>query len=310
MYTCTHSKGCKVTFFLRPTVKRGCIPTTSHSVLVHFALQVDFVLMHEFKGADFFDWHVDTKPGDGTGRTVNVNVMLSNAALGQQPGQQTAGYVGGGLRVGECDLQPQKGDLYWYPANYPHKVEDVESGTRHTLVMAVKTSDAARAASDYWERGLANFARLTTGEKKAVVVSPTNEGVGVSALGSKMAAAQATVAASRGAAAAAQRKRRAPSKWHWLHSEALQRTPGQEAEAGNAIAQAYACTQQASQYAQKFDEDGQRLVASGGPLVEALPYFAMAARIEAFRADRDGDGEEPLYASHVQAIQAALKGAP
>ncbi len=40
---------------------------------------LDFVLMHEFKGAegDFFDWHIDTKPGDRTDRTVNINVMLS-----------------------------------------------------------------------------------------------------------------------------------------------------------------------------------------------------------------------------------------
>lgn len=49
------------------------------STLQTFSKNIEFVLLHEFQGdkGDFFDWHIDTKPGDGTGRTVNINVMLS-----------------------------------------------------------------------------------------------------------------------------------------------------------------------------------------------------------------------------------------
>ena len=47
---------------------------------------VEFVLLHEFREGDFFDWHVDSKPDDGKMRTQNVNVwcchpqMISRAA--------------------------------------------------------------------------------------------------------------------------------------------------------------------------------------------------------------------------------------
>jgi len=79
--------------------------------------QLDFVLLHEFLGADFFDWHTDTKPGDGTGRTVNVNVMLSSSCSRNIDEEGAEGdYTGGGLLVGDCDVRPEKGDLYWYPA--------------------------------------------------------------------------------------------------------------------------------------------------------------------------------------------------
>jgi len=287
--------------------------------------------MHEFNGADFFDWHVDTKPGDGTGRTINVNVMLSDAADhldGEGTGKEKqGGYVGGELRVGECTLRPKRGDLYWYPANYPHKVEDVESGTRHTLVVAIQTTDTDRERSDYWQRGLANFERLTTGVLKkdggsgstgasasvagATAGGPPQAAVEVkpSLVSQSMAATEAAVAAGREAAAVAARKRRVPSKWHWLHSELLQRMPGREADSDDALAQAYAATAQAAAYAEHFDEDGQRLVA-GGKLAEALPFFAMAARVESYRAARDGDDVNPLYESHVEAIRAALKKSP
>jgi hypothetical protein len=79
--------------------------------------QLDFVLLHEFLGNDFFDWHTDTKPGDGTGRTVNVNVMLSSSSSRNSDEKGAEGdYTGGGLLVGDCDVRPEKGDLYWYPA--------------------------------------------------------------------------------------------------------------------------------------------------------------------------------------------------
>ena len=42
-----------------------------------FRDHVEFDLLHEFVDGYFFDFHVDTKPNDGTMRTVNVNVMLS-----------------------------------------------------------------------------------------------------------------------------------------------------------------------------------------------------------------------------------------
>ena len=52
-----------------------------------FRASIDFTLMHEFLPGDFFDWHVDTTPGDGTGRTLNANVMLSDPLLDFEGGR-------------------------------------------------------------------------------------------------------------------------------------------------------------------------------------------------------------------------------
>lgn len=119
-----------------------------------FAKHVDFVLVHEFKSGDFFDWHVDTKPGDGTGRTVNINVMLSPPDA----------YAGGDLEVGTATVRAQQGDLTCYPAALPHRVEDITWGRRLTLVVAVRipddADDAQRAACGYWALAASNHERL------------------------------------------------------------------------------------------------------------------------------------------------------
>lgn len=210
---------------------------------------VDFVLMHEFHAGDFFDWHVDTKPNDGTGRTVNINVMLSDATE----------YEGGGLSVGGHAVGAKKGDLYWYPAAFPHKVGDIHQGLRHTLVVAIKAPPGAREATDYWQRAEHNFeslgARSVQGGRDAMV-----------------------------------------SKWHYLHGEFLV-AGGREKEADMSFALAYAATPQRAQYATKFDEDGQRLVAAGR-LAESLQFFKMAAMI---------DSENPLFHAHIESIEAALR---
>ena len=65
---------------------------------------VDFVLLHEFRDGDFFDWHVDAHPDDGTGRTLNVNVVLSD------PGA----FGGGALQVGGANASLGRGDLHAY----------------------------------------------------------------------------------------------------------------------------------------------------------------------------------------------------
>uniref|UniRef100_A0A7S2F554 Fe2OG dioxygenase domain-containing protein n=1 Tax=Octactis speculum TaxID=3111310 RepID=A0A7S2F554_9STRA len=108
--------------------------------------------MHEFSGQDYFDWHVDTQPRDGTGRTINVNVMLSPSEA----------YKGGDLVVGTERLDSLgKGDLYWYPAGFPHKVMDIEAGLRHSLIIAVKTNTVTgRESWKYWDEVERNFNRI------------------------------------------------------------------------------------------------------------------------------------------------------
>ena len=107
-----------------------------------FRASVDFSLMHEFGPGDFFDWHVDTTPGDGTGRTLNANVMLSNPSrdfeggrLRIEPAAPAITHIhaslyhpGGRFRVGATTLHVAQGDLYIYPASYPHAVESITAG--------------------------------------------------------------------------------------------------------------------------------------------------------------------------------------
>ena len=113
--------------------------------------------MHEFtREHNFFGWHVDSSPGDGKPpRTLNVNVMLS--AVGVD-------YTGGQLQVGDTNVSAQKGDLYLYPAAFPHAVHDLQAGVRRTLVIALvdKQADAASRAA-YFARAATEFARLTAG---------------------------------------------------------------------------------------------------------------------------------------------------
>jgi len=107
------------------------LPQGATDSLDSFSSLVDFTLLHEFNSAsrsDFFDWHVDTKPNDDKGRTLNINVMLS---------QSGTDYTGGELVVGNQTLVPKQGDAYVYPAALPHKVTLLRSGRRHTLVVAL-----------------------------------------------------------------------------------------------------------------------------------------------------------------------------
>ena len=107
---------------------------------------VEFVLLHEFREGDFFDWHVDSKPDDGKMRTQNVNVVLSSAD----------DFEGGALQVGSANASLQLGDLHAYPAALPHKVHDITKGRRYTLVVATR----GRAEGQYWAAALRDYERL------------------------------------------------------------------------------------------------------------------------------------------------------
>ncbi|KAJ8601644.1 hypothetical protein CTAYLR_009828 [Chrysophaeum taylorii] len=89
-------------------------------------VDLEFALMHEFGPGNFFDWHVDTKPGDGTERTLNVNVVLAK------------GFRGGELQLGAQNASLDRGDMHVYPAALPHKVHDITAGRRRTLVLALR----------------------------------------------------------------------------------------------------------------------------------------------------------------------------
>ena len=109
------------------------------------ARHVEFVLLHEFREGDFFDWHVDSKPDDGKMRTQNVNVVLSSAT----------DFEGGALQVGSANASLQLGDLHAYPAALPHKVHDITKGRRYTLVVATRGT-----IEGYWAAALRDYERL------------------------------------------------------------------------------------------------------------------------------------------------------
>ncbi len=93
-----------------------------------FGACVDFHLLHEFAPpTGHFDWHVDSKPGDGRDRTWNINVMLSSPSA----------YEGGELRVGSQRIEADIGDTYMYSSATPHAVSAVTSGRRFTFVLAL-----------------------------------------------------------------------------------------------------------------------------------------------------------------------------
>uniref|UniRef100_A0A7S2UMX0 Fe2OG dioxygenase domain-containing protein n=1 Tax=Attheya septentrionalis TaxID=420275 RepID=A0A7S2UMX0_9STRA len=123
-----------------------------------FCKRIDFLLLHEFQAGGFFDWHVDTKPGDGTCRTDNINVMLSSKNE----------YEGGVLSIGCSDIDASIGDCYSYPANFPHKVSDVTSGKRYTFIVALKTKSSGGSKEEeeegppqsYWDRAEENYQQI------------------------------------------------------------------------------------------------------------------------------------------------------
>jgi hypothetical protein len=140
-----------------------------------FRKRVAFLLLHEFEqgGANNFDWHADTKPGDGKTRRLNINVMLSS------PGVH---FGGGTLQVGAEEVRSSQGDVVTYAAALPHRVLPLDWGKRHTLVVALTdegdTSHAAttahstsasgeslpvRPVETYWERVERAFEELSHG---------------------------------------------------------------------------------------------------------------------------------------------------
>lgn len=142
----------------------GHVPSDALRSVQAFSSMLDFTLMHEFHEGGAFDWHVDTKPFDGTGRTLNINVMLSSAGVD---------YTGGELYVGNESLAPSLGDLYVYSAALPHRVARLNHGSRFTLVVALTVRhlsasndspdgpDAPRAA--YWQAIEEQFGQLLAG---------------------------------------------------------------------------------------------------------------------------------------------------
>ena len=96
---------------------------------LHFVDAFVVCCVDEFRHPEgHFDWHVDVKPNDGTLRTVNINVMLST------PGHD---FTGGALQVGGSLTMPEKGSLYAYSAAMPHRVQQLNSGHRYTLIIAL-----------------------------------------------------------------------------------------------------------------------------------------------------------------------------
>jgi len=212
--------------------------------------RVAFTLLHEFTPrpgdpSPQFDWHADTKPGDGKARSLNVNVMLS------APGVD---FEGGDLQVGSTRVAAQQGDMYLYPAAVVHRVAPILNGTRLTLVVALEDiaadgdgvvsddgrSSLARRRELYWAHVEASYQRLATGPL-------ANE-----------------------------------SKLHILHGEFLEGA-GRNAEAHAAFCRAYAAMGEdaASAHARQFFSDGvSALQRPQGPdLHLAERYFSMAVCI-------------------------------
>ena len=192
-----------------------------------FRDHVEFDLLHEFVDGYFFDFHVDTKPNDGTMRTVNINVMLSARDA----------YEGGTLQVGAVNVTAEQGDMYFYPAAYPHKVHDITAGRRHTYIIAATAKNAALAAlgadqsdsrEQYFKDAKANHERLSAGYAAAGCETPP-----------EMAA-----------------------KLHWLHAEFLDAAG--EADAADAkFADSYMATGQGPEYSAHFYNQGLAAIQAG-----------------------------------------------
>ena len=201
-----------------------------------FVAGIDFMLLHEFDASGFFDWHVDTKPGDGTGRTNNINVMLSDHRSGE--------YEGGALMVGTSVIPAEQGDLYSYPASFPHKVADITGGRRHTFIIAMKSSSFSNKIDNdksnshlqkLWEQAEENHKYLCSS-------NPLE------------------------------------SKFHLLYGEFLTALGRPDAEVDAKYADMYASTPQADQYLANFVEQGKALQQAGRP-DEAAGYLRMAEMI-------------------------------
>jgi PKHD-type hydroxylase len=75
---------------------------------------------------DFFKWHVDIGVGIMSRRKISLVVFLSDSAE----------YSGGKLKLlpSEYSLPQEQGYAAVFPSYLPHKVEDIGSGDRYTLV--------------------------------------------------------------------------------------------------------------------------------------------------------------------------------
>ena len=182
---------------------------------------IEFILLHQFNSGGFFDWHVDCSINDNTRRTTNVNVMLSSKIDGD--------YDGGELQVGETSFSSAEiGDAYSYPASFPHKVGDLRSGERHTLVIACRSALASPSPTDqpnellepnrklYWDAALANL--------KKICSSPSL---------------------------------RKEAKLHLIFGEFLEKMGGMDEMAKREIATSYAVSGQGEEYIAHFEKEGE-----------------------------------------------------
>ena len=120
--------------------------------------RIQFTLLHEFREGEHFAWHVDTLPGDGSGRSWSVNVMLSES---NDFATTDTDYKGGRLQLGDRLVDAHRGDLYTYPASFPHEVSRVTEGRRHTLVIALtEPRPFASTWVDYWSAAQSNLRDL------------------------------------------------------------------------------------------------------------------------------------------------------
>lgn len=215
-----------------------------------FSSAVAFTLLHEFVAEEHghFDWHIDTKPGDGTGRTMNINVMLSAGDA----------YEGGELQVGNTTLKPQQGSMYVYPAALPHRVARLQRGRRYTLIVALATRDMSEAAGgveggvasdrnadywrDYWRVREATFDELLAETTGSLADEP---------------------------------------KVHILHGEVLE-AAGRDDEAQQAFCRSYrALSDGGLRLSGRFYESGvEALQAEGRDLKRAERFLTMAACID------------------------------
>ena len=221
---------------------------------------VEFVLMHEFREGAFFDWHVDAHPDDSKRRTMNVNVALTDPAT----------FEGGALQVGAANATLRRGDLYVYPASYPHKVHDVAKGFRRTLVLATRrateTADDGAAAAAYWRAAAARYEALCA------------------SLGD------------------------AHPKLHWIFGEFLEKT-GDADGATRKFADSYRATPERAAYARSF-ADAAAEKHEGGDLAGAVDDLYLASLVEPDEAEFRADlGVLRWRAGDLAAAEAELRAA-
>ena len=81
-----------------------------------------------YRGEDkqFYDWHFDELPNVEKQRKLSCSLLLND------------GYEGGELQFDHChrkpSISPKRGEIVIFPAWLPHRVTQVTSGTRKSLV--------------------------------------------------------------------------------------------------------------------------------------------------------------------------------